>query len=285
MNYETLMAAMPGLGTVRAKQLIAGCNKALTVGGMTTVRRAAMFLAQVGEESGSLRYTEEIADGSEYNGRADLGNVHPGDGPRFKGRSFIQITGRSNYLRFSGWAHAKGLVPTADYFIQHPQQLANDEFAWMGPVWYFTVARPMLNQLADKGDVVTATRQINGGLNGLADRQARWSRCLRLGTAILPPPVPVPAQKDGFDMATLKDLQGVVARAGSLYLRFGDAPPKVRPAVYEVVGEHLLWIDAPSYAALIACYGGPPNIVLSSIHHVWWKLPIVPGTIDPRSFK
>lgn len=302
MDYETLMAAMPGLSASRALQLIDGCNKALILGSMTSVRRVAMFLAQTGEESGSLRHTEEIADGSEYNGRIDLGNTQPGDGPRFKGRSFIQITGRSNYLSFSGWAYSKGLVPTSDYFIQHPAELANDEFAWMGAVWYFVVARSNLNQLADAGDVVTATREINGGLNGLADRQARWNRCLQLGAALLPT-IPT-AEKDGFDMATLKDLQGVVsrtpvalspaaqvqlrmaiARAGSLYLQFADAPLNIRPAIYEVVGQYLLWIDAPSYGALVKRYGGPPYVVTSSIQHVWWKLPIVPGTPDPRNAK
>ena len=57
----------------------------------------AGFLAQLAHESGQLRYMEEIASGSAYEGRRDLGNTQPGDGVRFKGRGPIQLTGRSNY--------------------------------------------------------------------------------------------------------------------------------------------------------------------------------------------
>src|SRR5262249_32210674 len=65
-----------------------------------TPLRRAHFLAQVGHESGELVFTEEIANGQAYEGRRDLGNTEPGDGPRFKGRGLIQLTGRANYQRY-----------------------------------------------------------------------------------------------------------------------------------------------------------------------------------------
>jgi predicted chitinase len=185
MDVTTMRRAFPGLSAARAAEFNSGLNTALRLAGCTTVKRAAMFCAQVGEESISLTAPTELASGAEYEGRADLGNTHPGDGVRFKGRGFIQITGRFNYGELSRWAHAKGLVPSATYFIDHPGQLATDKYVWLGPIWYWTVARPM-NHLADAGNIEDATRAINGGLNGIADRTNRWHLCLKLGNAILP---------------------------------------------------------------------------------------------------
>ena len=187
MDASTLQQAMPGADQARAAKYITGCNAALRRASCTTVKRAAMFLAQIGEESGSLRFAEEIASGAEYENRPDLGNIHPGDGVRFKGRGFIQVTGRGNYAALSKWAHAHGLAPSETYFVDNPPQLATDKYVWLGPVWFWTVARNM-NGFADRSDIRGATRAINGGLNGFEDRASRWHLCLRLGAGILPGP-------------------------------------------------------------------------------------------------
>ena len=197
MDVTTMRQAFPGLSAARAAELNSGLNTALRLAGCTTVKRAAMFCAQIGEESISLTAPTELASGAEYEGRADLGNTHPGDGVRFKGRGFIQITGRFNYGELSRWAHAKGLVPSATYFIDHPGQLATDKYVWLGPIWYWTVARPM-NHLADAGTIEDATRAINGGLNGIADRTNRWHLCLKLGNAILPTPASTAILEDSM---------------------------------------------------------------------------------------
>jgi predicted chitinase len=188
MDGATLMRAMGGgpLPLARYNALAAGANEALLRAQCTNLNRASMFLAQVGHETLGLRFTEEIASGEAYNGRRDLGNTQPGDGPRFKGRSFIQVTGRGNYQRLSQWAHGRGFVPNPNYFINNPTHLARDQFAWLGPVWFWTVERPRLNALSDARDLEGATRAINGGLVGLADRQRRWRICLALGNAIIP---------------------------------------------------------------------------------------------------
>jgi predicted chitinase len=187
MDVATMLRAFQGLPPARAKELNSGLNKALRQAGCTTVKRAAMFCAQVGEESISLTAPTERGTGAEYQGRVDLGNTHPGDGVRFKGRSFIQVTGRSHYGEFSRWAHSKGLAPSATYFVDHPAQLATDRYVWLGAVWYWTVARSM-NGFADAGDIRGATLAVNGGLNGYDERKRRWHLCLRLGNAILPAP-------------------------------------------------------------------------------------------------
>ena len=77
---------------------------------INTPLRQAHFLAQLGHESGSLRYTSELASGTAYEGRADLGNTQPGDGPRFKGRGLIQITGRANYTSYGRTPRGKDYI-------------------------------------------------------------------------------------------------------------------------------------------------------------------------------
>ena len=68
---------------------------------ITTNLRLAHFLSQCAHESGNWKYRTELASGAAYEGRKDLGNTQPGDGVKFKGRGYIQLTGRANYAKFS----------------------------------------------------------------------------------------------------------------------------------------------------------------------------------------
>lgn len=184
MDVTTLGEAMEwSLSEDRYAELCPAFNQALIQAGCTTVLEVAMFCAQVGHESAGLRYMEEIADGSAYEGREDLGNIEPGDGTRYKGRGPIQITGRWNYSHISEWAHDQGYVDSPDFFVDNPEELASDQYGFLGVVWYWTVARNM-NALAD--DIYAATRAVNGGLNGIDDRIQRFNNALQLGDALLP---------------------------------------------------------------------------------------------------
>lgn len=183
---DVLSRAMGGrLSLDRYRRLLPAVSASLTACECTTVNRIAMWCAQIGHESGGLYYTEEIASGAAYEGRTDLGNTQPGDGVRFKGRSWIQITGRSNYTQLSKWANSKGLVPSATYFVDNPAALASDDYAGLGAAWYWVVARPDINALADRRDLDAVTRRINGGTNGIGDRLDRYNRALSLGEQLL----------------------------------------------------------------------------------------------------
>lgn len=180
-----VLARATGVPIGKAREILPGIINGLRDSQCTNVNRIAMWLAQMGHESAGFNATEEYASGAAYEGRHDLGNTQPGDGVRFKGRSWIQVTGRSNYAQLSRWAHSKGLVPTPTFFVDEPAKLAQIQYAGLGPAWYWTVARPDINTLSDQRDLITVTRRINGGTNGLTDRQNRYNRALAAGDQLL----------------------------------------------------------------------------------------------------
>lgn len=186
MDAATLAKAMDNrVSMARYEELAPAFNRALIQANCNTVLRVTMFCSQIGHESGGLKWMEEIADGSAYEGRRDLGNTQQGDGRRFKGRGPIQVTGRHNYGKLSEWAHSKGIVDSPTKFVDEPHLLSQPEFGFLGAVWYWTVARDM-NSFADNRDLIGATRAVNGGQNGIDDRRVFYYRALNLGEAILP---------------------------------------------------------------------------------------------------
>lgn len=131
-----------------------------------TTLRAAAFLATIAHESCRFVYTEERAKGVLYEGREDLGNVHPGDGPKYKGRGLIQVTGRYNYEQLS--------IDFGEDFINYPEKLAEPYYAVMSACWFWN--RKNLNELADRGEFKAITKKVNGGLNGWSDRLHLYER-------------------------------------------------------------------------------------------------------------
>ena len=134
---------------------------------ITTLPRLWAYFAQIGHESGQLRYSEELASGLAYEGRKDLGNVNEGDGVKFKGRGLIQITGRFNYEKLS---NSFGVD-----FIQEPELLETPEWAVKSSLWFWKLKG--LNLIADSGDFKLLTKRINGGYNGITERLEIFERC------------------------------------------------------------------------------------------------------------
>lgn len=131
----------------------------------------AHFLAQLAHESDGFKTVQEYASGKAYEGRKDLGNTRPGDGVLFKGRGYIQLTGRANY-------QAAALELKLD-LLNHPELLLQPNYAMMISQWYW--AKHSLSLLALRDDLKGITKVINGGLNGYADRE----RCLKIFKKIL----------------------------------------------------------------------------------------------------
>ncbi len=166
VSAEQLMQIVPTLDAGQAPAIAQNLNAAMAEANINTPQQQAMFIAQLAHESGGFRYMEEIASGAAYEGRSDLGNTQPGDGVRYKGRGYIQVTGRYNYAQAG---EALGLD-----LVNNPALAAQPENAARIAAWYWTSRD--INEAANSGDFVQVTRLINGGTNGLADRQAYYAR-------------------------------------------------------------------------------------------------------------
>lgn len=160
INARQLAAILPRCPGDKLEQYSRYITAAMVEAQINSVTRAAAFLGQLAHESGEFRWMEELADGSDYEGRTDIGNTEPGDGVRFKGRGPLQITGRGNYRAASG--------PLGIDLVEHPEKAAEPEVGFRIAAWYWTTRR--CNGLADSLDFVGITRAINGGLNGYEHR-------------------------------------------------------------------------------------------------------------------
>lgn len=169
ITVAQLRAAMPFASIDRVTTFVQPLSDAMDEFGITTQTRQAAFLAQVCHESGSLHYVREIADGLAYEGRVDLGNTHPGDGPLFRGRGLIQVTGRANY-------GACGIALGLD-LLAHPEMLEQAGPAARSAGWFWQ--HKSLSGVADAGKFGTLCKLVNGGYNGLDDRINHWINARR----------------------------------------------------------------------------------------------------------
>lgn len=166
-----------------------------------TPKRVAAFIAQCAHESGGFRalkenlnyraesllkvfpkYFKTSADANAYarqpekianriyGGRMGNGPESSGDGFRYCGRGLIQLTGKENY----SWFAASLEMELEDV----PEYLQTFEGAVQSACWFWETNK--LNQWADKGDILTMTKRINGGTIGLADRKKHYEHALHV---------------------------------------------------------------------------------------------------------
>jgi putative chitinase len=169
ISSTQLRAAMPFANVDRIAAFIHPLNDACDEFGITTPIRQAAFLSQVAHESGSLKYTLELASGDAYENRPDLGNRQPGDGRLYRGRGLIQVTGRANYA-------ACGMALQLN-LIESPELLEAPAAAARSAGWFWQSKG--LSRLADEDKFGAITKAINGGYNGLDDRIWHWLKARR----------------------------------------------------------------------------------------------------------
>ena len=198
VTLEQLDSFFENTDTELLETLVDPLNAALDRYEINTPERVAMFMAQVGHESGGLKRREENLNYSAqrltqvfpkyfrdvdpndyarnpekiasrvYGNRMGNGDEDSGDGYRYRGRGFIQLTGKNNYKAFAD-AMGMSLDEAVDY-------LSTAEGAAMSAAWFWDMRN--LNADADRGDVVTVTKKINGGTIGLHERQALYKEAL-----------------------------------------------------------------------------------------------------------
>ncbi len=181
LNFENAIEALGG------EAYSAGILANASRWNITTPLQQAHWLAQIAHESGGFVHVRELwgptpqqrryernnvapwpssrmqakQDAFKVNRLAySLGNTLPGDGIRYRGRGFIQVTGRANYLECS-----RDLFGD-DRLLAEPELLEQSPATSAG--WYWHSRN--INRFADVDDVRAVTRAINGGLTGLADR-------------------------------------------------------------------------------------------------------------------
>lgn len=208
-------------------------DKWLSKSSINTYLRVCHFLAQCAHESDQFKTLEEYASGAAYEGRRDLGNTQPGDGKRFKGRGIIQLTGRANYAE-AGKAMGIDLVG-------NPELGEDPETSVRTAIWFWENKK--LNQFADKDDVTTITKRINGGLNGFDDRKDKLAKAKKVfkdfdfanfgkeKVEVKPDPLNIVMAKIGDKSDYVKDLQQMLINKGSKIIADGDFGPKTEEAV------------------------------------------------------
>jgi putative chitinase len=154
----------------RGKALGKGAAEHFGAFEITTPLRLGHWCAQATHETENFIYLHELWGPTDaqkgYQGRADLGNTHAGDGFLFRGRGVFQLTGRANY---TDYGRELGLD-----LVNHPELAEDPETSVLIACAYWK--RKGLNALADADDVKTITRRINGGLNGFDNRKALLER-------------------------------------------------------------------------------------------------------------
>lgn len=229
ISPETLVRAL-GCTPARASAFAPLISEACATYEINTPQRLAFFLAQIGHESGALKWLREIwgptPAQARYEGRVDLGNVEAGDGKRYMGRGLIQTTGRANYAKLRDRLRVR--LPSVPDFEATPEALEEPKWAVLSATDYWDMRG--LNALADAGDFKAATKRINGGLNGLADRQARLERAQRALAGEAPAPQ-AQAKENEVAPFVAAALPAILSAAPDLISLFkGDSPTDERNA-------------------------------------------------------
>lgn len=165
LTIDELAAIFPARKKAQLEPFLKPLNQMATTYEINSCMRKAQALAQIGHESGSLRYRAEILPAGTTEQAAYAG---------YKGRGLIQITFQKKYEEYGTY---KGI----DFLGENRLKLETYEYATDSAGWYWNFGSPYkLNDYADKNDLILISAAINGGFNGFDDRVSIFQRAHRV---------------------------------------------------------------------------------------------------------
>ncbi|AWY03541.1 lysin A [Mycobacterium phage Hookmount] len=252
VDAAPILARAAGISEAKAREILPTFRDGLRLAECNNVPRIAMAVAQWGHESDNFNATQEYDHGRKH---GDPNEVS--DRWKYKGRTWIQITWRGNYERFSRWCYDRKLVSTPTYFVDNPTALADVRWAGIGAAWYWTVERPTINRLCDERNLTEVTRLINGGTSWEAPtwmkhRKERYDRALAVGDDLLKL---LNGEEEGFLSALTpqeqRDLYNEIMKKGPTRSFMAEDQNQIETLlgfVYNIDGN--IWNDAVTRAYL-----------------------------------
>jgi len=154
-------------------------EKPLVLVALATIRAEAEGFEPVDERPSRYNTSPDGRPFDLYDWRADLGNLGPDDGSRYRGRGFVQLTGRDNYLRC-------GIgIGLGDALLFAPERANEPEIAARLLAFFLAERRVAIKRALLDADLRRARRLVNGGTHGLE----RFEAAYRIGARRIPDPV------------------------------------------------------------------------------------------------
>jgi predicted chitinase len=185
VTVELVAKLFPGAGGENIEQYLPFILKALAEAELVDKNMVLMALATIRVETGGFRPISELP--SKYNtippgppfnlydDRADLGNLGPPDGERFKGRGFIQLTGRDNYERYGQ------KIGLDSQLIENPELANSPQIAATLLAAFLKDKEKKIREALQEGRLDAARRMVNGGTHGLAE----FKKTFKLGAQLI----------------------------------------------------------------------------------------------------
>ena len=255
---------VPASGNARNVQVYGSTNEAMLESalanyGITDSVEFAAIMAQCSHESGGFKYVRELGNDAyfaKYEGRTDLGNTQPGDGLKYKGRGFIQITGRDIYTKAGAYLGID--------LVNKPEMAEDSATAAKLVLFFFFEYKKSRTATLAWADCTAVTRLVNGGTNGLTDRQTRFDYYKKKYANGAPSPTSTTNAVVSGSGSVVVDGSGNPITTGSTKLDAGPESARGKAIIDAAPYDTMSRDDAPTPSA-IASISGVTGLIATQV--------------------